>query len=229
MLFLKILAVLALLIALLCLLRLGVRASWGTETRVTAILGPVRLLLVPKKEGKTGKEKPKKEKQKKEKPAKEKATKDRQPLPKPGKEDIREALQLLLPALKRALRKLGRGIRIDPLCVSLVLGGKNDPADAAEKFGYLQAAVWAGMPQLQRWMHIPDPHIHTDVNFDAEKTEVSGEAAVTLRLGTLFATGFALLIPAVKWFLHYRKRHREDDTKEKTPPARAEEPPETAA
>ena len=44
-------------------------------------------------------------------------------------------LQLLLPALKRALRKLGGGIRIDPLCVSLVLGGKNDPADAAEKFG----------------------------------------------------------------------------------------------
>ena len=229
MLFLKILAVLALLIALLCLLRLGVRASWGAETRVTAILGPVRLPLVPKKEGKTGKEKPKKEKQKKEKPAKEKATKDRQPLPKPGKEDIREALQLLLPALKRALRKLGRGIRIDPLRVSLTLGGKNDPADAAEKFGYLQAAIWSGMPQLERWMHIPDPRIHTDVNFDAEKSEVSGEAAVTLRLGTLFATGFALLIPAVKWFLHYRKRHREDDTKEKTPPARAEEPPETAA
>lgn len=229
MLFLKILAVLALLIALLCLLRLGVRASWGTETRVTAILGPVRFPLVPKKEGKTGKEKPKKEKQKKKKPAKEKAAKCRQPLPKPGKEDIREALQLLLPALKRALRKLGRGIRIDPLRVSLTLGGKNDPADAAEKFGYLQAAVWAGMPQLQRWMHIPDPHIHTDVNFDAEKTEVSGEAAVTLRLGTLFAMGFALLIPALKWFLHYRKRHREDDTKEKTPPARAEEPPETAA
>lgn len=229
MLFLKILAALALLIALLCLLRLGVRASWGTETRVTAILGPVRFPLVPKKEGKTGKEKPKKEKQKKKKPAKEKAAKCRQPLPKPGKEDIREALQLLLPALKRALRKLGRGIRIDPLRVSLTLGGKNDPADAAEKFGYLQAAVWAGMPQLQRWMHIPDPHIHTDVNFDAEKTEVSGEAAVTLRLGTLFAMGFALLIPALKWFLHYRKRHREDDTKEKTPPARAEEPPETAA
>lgn len=229
MLFLKILAVLALLIALLCLLRLGVRASWGTETRVTAILGPVRLPLVPKKEGKTGKEKPKTEKQKKEKTAKEKAAKDRQPLPKPGKEDIREALQLLLPALKRTLRKLGRGIRIDPLRVSLVLAGKNDPADAAEKFGYLQAVIWAGMPQLERWMYIPDPRIHTDVNFDAEKTEVSGEASVTLRLGTLFAMGFALLIPALKWFLHYRKRHREDDTKEKTPPARAEEPPETAA
>ena len=227
MLFLKILAVLALLIALLCLLRLGVRISWGTELCVTAILGPVRLQLVPKKEKKAGKDKPKKEKPPKEKA--EKPKKERQPLPKPGKEDIREAIQRLLPALKKAHRRLGRGIRIDPLCVSLVLGGKNDPADAAEKFGYLQAAVWAGMPQLQRWMHIPDPHIHTDVNFDAEKTEVSGEAAVTLRLGTLFAMGFALLIPALKWFLHYRKRHREDDTKEKTPPARAEEPPETAA
>lgn len=227
MLFLKILAVLALLIALLCLLRLGIRASWGAETCVTAILGPVRLQLVPKKEKKPGKDKPKKEKAAKKRT--EKPPKARQPLPKPGKEDIREALQLLLPALKKALRKLGRGIRIDPLRVSLVLGGKNDPADAAEKFGYLQVVIWSGMPQLQRWMHIPDPHIHTDVNFDAERTEVSGEAAVTLRLGTLFAMGFALLIPAVKWFLHYRKRHREDDTKEKTPPARAEEPPETAA
>ena len=104
-----------------------------------------------------------------------------------------------------------------------------ETADAAEKFGYLQAAIWSGMPQLERWMHIPDPRIHTDVNFDAEKSEVSGEAAVTLRLGTLFATGFALLLPAVKWFLHYRKRHRAADTKEKTPPARAEAQPETAA
>lgn len=222
MLFLKILAVLALLIALLCLLRLGVRASWGGETRVTAILGPVRLQLVPKKEKKPKKAKPPKEKA-------DKPKRDRKPLPKPGREDIREAIRLMLPALKKALRKLGQGIRVDPLRISLILGGKNDPADAAEKFGYLQAAIWSGMPQLERWMHIPDPRIHTDVNFDAEKTEVSGEAAVTLRLGTLFAMGFALLIPAVKWFLHYRKRHREDDTKEKTPPARAEEPPETAA
>ena len=222
MLFLKILAVLALLTLLLCLPRLGVRASWGRETRVTAILGPVRLQLVPKKEKKPKKEKPPKEKA-------DKPKRDRKPLPKPGREDIREAIRLMLPALKKALRKLGQGIRVDPLRVSLILGGKNDPADAAEKFGCLQAAIWSGMPQLERWMHIPDPRIHTDVNFDAEKTEVSGEAAVTLRLGTLFAMGFALLIPAVKWFLHYRKRHREDDTKEKTPPARAEEPPESAA
>ena len=63
----------------------------------------------------------------------------------------------------------------------------------------------------------------------AERTDFSGEAAVTFRLGTLFAMGFALLIPAVKWFLHYRKRRRDDDTKEMTPPQTAEEPPKTAA
>ena len=226
MLFLKILGVLILLLALLCLLRLGARVSWGTEVRVTAILGPVRLQLVPKKE------KPKKEKRKREKSAEKrekKPPKPRKPLPKPNKEDIWEALRLLLPALKRALGKLGRGIRIDPLRVSLTLAGKNDPADAAGKYGCLQAAIWAWMPQLERWMHIPDPRIHTDVDFDAEKTDLSGEAAVTLRLGTLFAMGFALLIPAAKWFRGYRKRHREDDRKETTPPPKAEEPPETAA
>ena len=53
--------------------------------------------------------------------------------------------------------------------------------------------------------------------------------SVTFRLGTLFAMGFALLIPAVKWFRHYRKRRRDDDTKEMTPPQTAEEPPKTAA
>ena len=89
--------------------------------------------------------------------------------------------------------------------------------------------MWPLMPQLQRWMRIPDPRSHTGVDFDAERTDFSGDAAVTFRLGTLFAMGFALLIPALKWFLHYRRRHREDDPKEKIPPARAEEPPETAA
>ena len=226
MLFLKILGVLALLLLLLCLLRLGARVSWGTEVRVTAILGPVRLQILP------GKEKPRKEKPKKEESAEKrekKPKKARKSPPKPNGEDIREALRLLLPALKRALGKLGRGIRIDPLRVSLTLAGKNDPADAAEKYGYLQAAVWAWMPQLQRFLHIPDPRIHTGVDFEAEGTDFGGEAAVTLRLGTLLAMGFALLIPAVKWFRSCRKRHREDDTKETTPPARAEEPPETAA
>ena len=227
MLFLKILAVLALLILLLCLLQLGVRASWGTDLRVTAILGPVRLPIIPQKEKKPKKDghppgKPKGEKRKKPK-------KERKPLPKPGREDLREALRLLLPALKKSLRKLGRGIRVEPLRISLRLAGKNDPADAAEKYGYLQAAMWTVMPQLQRWMRIPDPRIHTGVDFDAERTDFSGEASVTFRLGTLFAMGFALLIPAVKWFLHYRKRRRDDDTKEMTPPQTAEEPPKTAA
>ena len=226
MLFLKILGVLALLLLLLCLLRLGVRVSWGTEVRVTAILGPVRLQILPRKE------RPRKEKAKKEESAEKgekKPPKARKPLPKPNGEDIREALRLLLPALKRALGKLGRGIRIDPLRVSLTLAGKNDPADAAEKYGYLQAAVWTWMPQLQRFLRILDPQIHTGVDFEAEGTDFSGEAAVTLRLGTLLAIGFALLLPAVKWFRSYRKRHREEDTKETTPPAKAEEPPETAA
>lgn len=227
MLFLKILGVLALLILLLCLLRLGVRVSWGGELRLTAILGPLRLQLLPKKPPK-----PKKERPKKAKPAEKdgkKPEKARSSLPKLNREDIREALRLLLPALKKALCKLGRGIRIDPLRISLTLTGKNDPADAAEKFGYLQAAVWAWMPQLERWLRIPAPRIHTDVDFNAEETDFSGEAAVTLRIGTLLAMGLALIGPAVRWFRSFRKRHREDDTKEKTPPQRAEEPPETAA
>ena len=201
-----ILLVIVLLIALLCLTRVGVRASFGgTEgLRLDVRFGLLRIHILPakpKKEKKPPKEKkPKKEKKQKEKPEAEKKKLSI------AWEDIKDAAQTMFPALKRALRRIGRGIRFKPLHLSLVLGGLEDPAASAQLYGEIQAAVWGGMPQIEGLMDIRDVHIHTDVDYLSSGPAVEGEIGVTFRVGTLIALAFGLAVPALRWFLRWRKR-----------------------
>ncbi|MBR3641595.1 MAG: DUF2953 domain-containing protein, partial [Oscillibacter sp.] len=118
------------------------------------------------------------------------------------------------PALKRALRRLGRGVRIDPLDVSVVLGGSEEPADAAETYGNLQALVWTLMPWLERHLVIPHPHIHTDVDFTSARTDATFRLGISARVGALLMIGLILLLPVLRWYLAYRKKatNRKDDT-----------------
>ena len=87
-----------------------------------------------------------------------------------------------------------------------MLGGQEDPAAAAQAYGEIQAAVWTGMPLLERLVDVRDVYIHTDVDFMASAAAVEGEAGVTIRIGTLLAMGFGLAFPALGWFLRWRKR-----------------------
>nr|WP_325211645.1 hypothetical protein [uncultured Oscillibacter sp.] len=210
-------AVIVLLIALLCWTRVGVWAAFGGgELRLDVKFGLLRIHILPAKPKKPKAEKPKKEKKKpKEEPGAEKPeSKFSFTL-----EDGEDALRTMLPPLKRALRRFGRGIRIKPLRLSLVLGGEEDPAAAAQLYGEIQAAVWTGMPLLERLLDIRKPYIHTDVDFTASGTAVEGEAGVTLRVGTLLAMGFGLAFPVLGWFLRWRKRCKTRLPKpEKKPP-----------
>ncbi len=207
MVWLWILAVIALLITLLCWTRVGVWAAFvGGELRLNAKIGPLRIQIFPAKPKKA-------EKSRKEKPPKEKRPKKNnrgETGKKPGLsfalEDGRDAFRTLLPALKRALGRTRRGIRVKPLRLALVLGGQEDPAAAAQAYGEIQAAVWAGMPLLERFLNIRDPQIHTDVNFNVPDTVIEGETEVTFRIGTLLAVGAGMAFPALGWFLRWRKR-----------------------
>lgn len=222
-----ILAVIALLIALLCWTRVGVRAAFGGgELRLDVIFGLLRVHILPAKPKKPRAEKPKKEKKAAEKPVK----------PRPKRsftlEDGKDALRTLLPPLKRALSRTRRGIRVKPLRLSLTLGGQEDPAASAQAYGEIQAAVWGGMPLLERLLDIRDPYIHTDVDFQSGETAAEGEIGVTLRIGTLLAMGFGMAFPALGWFLRWRKRCKARPPKpEEQPPtdpgpeARETEPP----
>lgn len=199
-----ILGIFIVLLLLLCMIRVGVRAAFDGELRLDVKFGWLHFRVLP------AKKKPEKAK----KPAKKEPRKEKEkpPFPKPNLADIKEAVQTLWPPLKKALGRTWRGIRIDPLRVALIVGGKHDPASAAEMYGYLQGGVWTAMPQLERLMDIPDPRIRLDIDFTAPQTCAEGEAGISIRIGTLLLVGLGVGIPALRWFLRFRKRKRKEKT-----------------
>lgn len=219
-----ILAMIVLLFVLLLWTRVGAWAAFGGDgLRLDARFGFLRIHILPAKPKKPGaKRPPKKEKKAGSKPVEEKKPKSNLSF---TLEDGKDALRTLLPPLKRVLGRTRRGIRVKPLRLSLVLGGQEDPAAAAQTFGELQAAVWSGMPVMERLLDIRDPYIHTDVDFGAAGTEVEGEVGVTFRVGTLLAVGFGLAFPALKWFLRWRKRGRNRPPKPEKKPKKPKAPP----
>ena len=223
-----ILGILAVLILLLLLLRVGVHVRFGGELYVTAMAGPVRLQLVPKPEKKE-EERPKKEKppkEKKKKPAEEKQKKLELT---PG--DIRSALPAVWESLKRGLRKTRQRLRIDPMRLSVCFGG-DDPAQAAEAYGWANTAMWTVMPEMERLTRMPDPHIHLETDFTASETHISGEVGLSFRVGDLLAIGFAFAGPALRWYKAFRKEKSEQEKKaaqEKKTPENTENRAPTSA
>ena len=126
-----ILGILLALIVAALFLRVGVRIAFGQELRVTAAAGPVRIQIVPSPPKKPKKQK--KHKEKKNPPEKQKAApREKRKLGlTPG--DIRSALPYLWQSLKGALRRTRQRLRVDPLRLSLVLGGEPDPAPGSAR------------------------------------------------------------------------------------------------
>lgn len=153
-------------------------------------------------------QKQKKHKEKKNPPEKQKAApREKRKLGlTPG--DIRSALPYLWQSLKGALRKTRQRLRIDPMQVSVILGGEEDPAASAETYGWVSAAVWTFMPRLEELMRIPDPYIHLDVDYSAAETKAEGEVGLSFQIRDLFAIGFAFGIPVLKWLLRWKKEKK---------------------
>jgi len=202
-----ILGILAALILLLCLTRVGVLAKVeGEQVRLDAKVGLIRFNILP------GKEKKKKEKKEKPKAGKKEAAgskKEKSALPKFTLADIKDVVKTLWPPLKRALNRTRRGIRIQPLQLGVTLGGSDDPAAAAELYGYLHAGMWTAMPGLEQLLVIPDPYLHLGIDFNAQKTALKGTVGLSVRIGTLLAVAFGVGFPALKWFLRFRKKNKQ--------------------
>ena len=191
-------------------LRLGLYVAFGGgQAAADLTAGPFRIHLAPS----SGKKKKPEETEKPGKPKKE--TKDlgetAKKIPRPTGEDLKDALETLWPASKKALGRTRRSIRIKPLRLAVTLGGAEDPAAAAELYGGLNALMWTGMPALERLVDIPDPSIHLGMDFDAPETRAEGELGLSIRLGTLIAVGAQLALPAIGWLRRYLKRHRRQD------------------
>ena len=179
------------------LCRVGVRVTFGEETRVTARFGLVRVQLLPQKEKKSPKERPKKEKKETKKPAKEPW--------KPSFSAVWGSLPELWRILKKGLRMTFRRIRISPMDFSAVIGGE-DPADTAILYGKLNAAMWSVLPPLQELVDMPDAHVHMEPDLQGGETRVSGDVGISFLIWDMTVIGFACGIPLIKWFIELRKQ-----------------------
>ena len=203
---LKVLGSILLLFLLLSFLRVGAVADLGAELRVRLRIGPVKLTVLPKKE-----KKPQEEKKTDGQPAEEKAPKEKKKraLPKLDFAELRDLAGTAFGALGQTLRRTCRRTRIDPLELCVVFAGDN-PADTAQTYGYACAVLWTLMPRLEELFYIPNPSIHLDMDLQAEETTVEGTVGVSLRVCDLLAILFTLAVPLAKWFLRWRKAHRND-------------------
>ncbi len=207
MLALKIIGIIVLIFLLISLIRVGAVIEWGEELILSLAVGPLRMKILPAKEGKKKKKAKEPPKKKKKKPAEK-------PKKKISLAQIRALWNILWPALKKTLKRLGRGIRIAPLQLSVTVGGE-DPCKVAETYGWLNGAVWGVMPQLEKLVDIRKIHIHTGFDFDAPQTATKGKAGVTMRIGTGVALLFGLVGPALRAAMVMTKKNETGNTSER--------------
>lgn len=199
-----VLAVLVLILLLLGQVRVGGRAEFNEKGFFLWIrLGRFKLKILPAgpKEEKIGK--PKKPKKGKE-PKKPKKEKPPTPLP----EKIGGALeyaQALLPVVLEAAKGMWRGLRVDVLELELTAGG-SDPADTAMLYGQANAALGALWHPLTKAFHVKDGTARVKLDFDAPGTTVYGQAALSIKIGTVVWIGLRAGWKALFRALAARKR-----------------------
>ncbi|WP_295578821.1 hypothetical protein [uncultured Oscillibacter sp.] len=203
-----VLAAVAALVVVLLRARVGVRLSAAPgNLTVDLCLGPFRIRLLPA--GET----PKAAAETTAAEAEETAEAAGRVLPKVDAQTVADAVKALWPPLRRALERTRRAIRVRPFRLSVTVGAAGDPAAGAVLYGRLQAAVWTGMPVLERLLVIPDPYIHTGLDFDRPDTVLEGTVGVSLPIGTLLGVAAGVGLPALRWFLRLQKQQK------KMPPA----------
>lgn len=205
-----------LLLILLLLLRVGVHLRFGEQLELTVIAGPARIQLLPRPEKTETEQKTKQKKKAKGEAQEKEPAKQREKLSL-SFEDVRSALPYLWEGLKRALARTRRRMRIDPCVCPWSLPGRI-LLPWRRAYGWASSAMWTLMPQLERLLKIPDPHIHLGTDFGAARTQIEGEAGVAFRIGDLLIIGLGFGIPLLKW-LRKRKKEIEQSVKAAPPPA----------
>ena len=214
MIWLWILGILILLAVLIARTRISVRVRFG-DGPLSAVLtiGPFRVPLTGEEE-KAPAKKEKKEKKAEKAAKKENALQSKRTLSKVTAADVKEAAAALWPPLKKALGRIRRGIRVDPMTVSVTIGAADDPAAGAETYGMAHGLVWTVMPALEKLIEIPDPGIQVGLDFESSVTRVRGEIGVKARIGTLIAVALQMGLPVLGWLSDWKKKHQADPPKQ---------------
>ncbi len=176
---------LLLLIFLLSLLRVGCRIDYAEEGFFLWVtVGAVRFQLIPEKEKKRKKQKKKVKRSSKE--VKQASESDvhsmKESKKKPGKLSV--LLEYAKPLLS-VLRQLKHSPVVDYISLQYVIGGKNDPAQAAIRYGIVSAGGGALIPLINEAVVVKRWSLQPAVDFDSEDTKAALSAKASCRVGEL--------------------------------------------
>lgn len=198
-----ILCVIILLLAVLLRIPAEVRFSYDQgDMALWVRYGPVKAPLYPPKESGEEEKVPAKKQQKKS--VSQKPGKKRKPKAKINKAQILYSLEKLPPILGRALRRIGRRIRICPLKIHLLIASP-DPADTAELYGKIQAALAAGLPALHRLVNIREQDIRLFQDFTEDRLDCIASVGVSVRPWDVLSIALRAGGSLLNWLLGYRK------------------------
>ena len=172
---------------------------------LAVIIGPFRLVLLPKKKKDKKQKKEQKPKAQKQKSAKNKADYQTDPGPKPSDKPAEKKKKggpitdflPLLDVVFKFLNDLRRKIRIDHLDVKVILAG-SDPCDLAVNYGRAWAAVGNLLPRLERIFVIRKRNIDVECDFTADETLIDAGLELTITIGRVLSITCLLLFRAVK-------------------------------
>lgn len=197
------------LVALLLMLAwmpVGAAVTYDSAFRVRVQVGFLRFTVYPApKEGK---------KEKKGKKKQSEAKMEKKPFSSPNRRQIRYSVDTLVPALWRALVRFGRRIRVPLLRLHVVFGGE-DPADVAALYGKSQAVAAALLPLLEGVVRFGETDVQLATDYRAERTVLTGEINIQIRLWALAALGCSLLKSVVTWLRGYRALKAESEQTER--------------
>ena len=208
---LKVIGIILLIMLLIASVRVRALARFGEKTELTLFVGPFRMTLLPEKEKKPAPDGRKKAADEKKT---EETGKKRRKLPKLTRAEKKDLIRVAFAALRETARHACKRLCINPFEILVVFGGE-DPADIAQHYGYANALMWGVMPQLEDLFRIPDPSLHLRMDYSAEKTRAEGSVGCSLRIRDGLRILIALLWPLLKWYLRYKKAHKNDAPAEK--------------
>lgn len=222
MLALKITGGVLLVILLLLLVRVGCRVDYSADGLYLWLkIAGFRFVILPKKPltpeqeaKKQQREKEKKAKKAAEKAAKQKAKEEAKARgeatdkKKPG--DLVWLLQFVRPVLT-ALGRLRRKLRVEHLKVDYAIGGADDPAQAAIRYGQVSAGGGALFPLLNAALDVRDWDVDLHVDFLEEKTKVALSATATYRIGQLLAIVISLGASALAIYWKHKKQTESEE------------------
>lgn len=193
------LGIIALVIALIALLRVGIQVTWDGALALRLIIGPVRVSI---RSNKDTEESELKQSERKESDSRKKS--DRK------KKEKSLWPRVLLANWQELLELVGRVLYmpyLNPLILKVVFGGE-DPAESAVNYGRAWALVGAVMPLLERNFQIGNREIDVRYNRDAKKMSVYAKAALTVRVGQCVSLAVSALLLFLRLYKETKKSEK---------------------